>query len=255
MPSCEPVNGYHLAPGPRIAPSFSHTTAPILRLRVTANIYRVAYNVYVQGHPYQMASLQRVAEATLPTCYGTCRMLVYGAPDGKEHVALVIGSLGGPEPVLVRLHSECMTGDVFGSSRCDCGEQLAHSLDLLHKEGRGVLLYMRQEGRGIGLTNKIRAYALQDQGYDTVEANHRLGLPKDMREYGLAADMLIDLDVRQVRLLTNNPAKIAGLARHGIAVVERLPLQVPPTRYNHAYLRTKQQKMGHLLPADLALPV
>ena len=178
-------------------------------------------------------------------------MLIYGAPDGKEHVALIVGSLDSQEPALVRLHSECMTGDVFGSSRCDCGEQLAHSLGLLQREGRGILLYMRQEGRGIGLTNKLRAYALQDQGYDTVEANLTLGLPEDMRDYALSAAMLRDLGVRRVRLLTNNPAKITGVARHGIAVVERLPLQVEPSLHNRDYLRTKQVKMGHLLPLPL----
>ena len=223
------------------------SAAPILQVKVTFTVG--------EEDLITMASIQRVAEAILPTCYGTFRMLVYGAPDGKEHVALIVGSHDSQslEPVLVRLHSECMTGDVFGSSRCDCGEQLAHSLDLLQREGQGILLYMRQEGRGIGLTNKIRAYALQDRGYDTVEANLALGLPEDMRDYAVAAAMLIDLRVRQVRLLTNNPAKVTGLARHGIAVVERLPLPVQPTPHNRDYLRTKRDKMGHLLALPLVM--
>lgn len=195
-----------------------------------------------------MVSIRRVAETILPTRYGPFQMVVYEAPLGKEHVALTVGMVADGAPVLVRLHSECLTGDVFGSSRCDCGEQLDDSLCLLQDQGRGILLYMRQEGRGIGLTNKIRAYALQDQGYDTVEANLRLGLPEDMREYGDAAVMLADLGVRQVRLLTNNPSKIAGLIDHGIDVVERVPLQVPSNPHNRRYLRTKREKMGHLLP-------
>ncbi len=198
-----------------------------------------------------MLPTHRVAEAVLPTRYGAFRLLVYSTSTGKEHVALTVGHIDDEDPVLVRLHSECLTGDLFGSCRCDCGEQLEDSLHILQEQGRGILLYLRQEGRGIGLTDKIRAYALQDQGYDTVEANLTLGLPEDMREYADAAVMLRDLGVRQVRLLTNNPAKIVGLAGHGIAVVARLPLQVQPNPYNLCYLRTKQEKMGHLLSPSL----
>jgi GTP cyclohydrolase II len=182
-------------------------------------------------------------------------MFVYDTADHKEHVALTIGAIDDGEPVLVRVHSECLTGDVFGSSRCDCGEQLDHSLRLLQEEGRGVLLYLRQEGRGIGLANKISAYALQERGLDTVEANLALGLPEDMRDYRVAAEMLLDLGVRRARLLTNNPAKIEGLERHGVEVVERVPIRVPPNPSNVAYLRTKREKMGHLLQGITPLEV
>ena len=203
-------------------------------------------------------AIERVASARLPTRYGDFRLLVYQSPGQPEHLALTVGALDDGAPMLVRLHSECLTGDVFGSCRCDCGEQLADSLAYLQARGRGVLLYLRQEGRGIGLVNKIRAYAMQERGLDTVEANLALGLPEDMRDYGLAAAMLRDLGVRRVRLLTNNPAKIAGLERHGIAVVERIPLQVAANPANAGYLRTKREKMGHLLapplpPADMLL--
>lgn len=195
--------------------------------------------------------VRRVAEAKLPTGYGEFNMIVYLSPQGKEHVALTVGQIAPGEPVLVRLHSECLTGDVFGSARCDCGEQLHDSLHRLQAEGRGVLLYMRQEGRGIGLTNKIRAYALQqEQGYDTVDANLALGFPEDMRDYSEAADILKDLGITRVRLLTNNPAKIEGLERGGIEVVERLPIQVLPNPSNINYLKTKQARMDHLLPAS-----
>lgn len=191
---------------------------------------------------------RRVAKANLPTRYGDFQMLVYDTPEHEEHVALILGTIDDGEPVLVRAHSECLTGDVFGSSRCDCGDQLADSLRFLQEQGRGVLLYLRQEGRGIGLANKISAYALQEQGLDTVEANLALGLPEDMRDYRAAAEMLLDLGVRRARLLTNNPAKIEGLERYGVEVVERIPLGISPNPSNLGYLRTKREKMGHLFP-------
>lgn len=201
-----------------------------------------------------LPAIRRAAEGKLPTRYGEFAMIVYETPSGKEPVALTVGALKATEPILVRLHSECMTGDVFGSSRCDCGDQLADSLQRLQENGCGILLYLRQEGRGIGLANKIRAYALQDRGYDTVEANLVLGLPEDMRDYAEAAAMLVDLGAQEIRLLTNNPAKLAGMVRHGITVVERLPLPVRANPTNLRYLGTKQQKMGHLfslgVPAD-----
>jgi GTP cyclohydrolase II len=202
-----------------------------------------------------MSATRRVAQAGLPTRYGTFEMFVYDAPDHKEHVALTLGALDGGGPVLVRAHSECLTGDVFGSSRCDCGEQLDESLQFLQEQGCGVLLYLRQEGRGIGLAKKISAYALQEQGLDTVEANHALGLPEDMRDYRVAAEMLLDLGVRKARLLTNNPAKVEGLQRYGVEVVERVPLGISPNPSNLGYLRTKREKMGHLFPMAVALEV
>jgi 3,4-dihydroxy 2-butanone 4-phosphate synthase/GTP cyclohydrolase II len=182
-------------------------------------------------------------------------MFVYEATDSKEHVALISGFEPGTvredEAILVRLHSECLTGDVFGSRRCDCGEQLEDSMRILREQGRGVLLYLRQEGRGIGLANKISAYALQEEGLDTVQANLALGLPEDGRDYRVAADMLLDLGVHRAALLTNNPAKIEGLRSHGIEVVERLPVQVEPNPFNLRYLRTKKEKLGHLFPASI----
>jgi len=202
-----------------------------------------------------MPVTRRVAQAGLPTRYGTFEMFVYDAPEHKEHVALTLGAIDDGEPILVRAHSECLTGDVFGSSRCDCGEQLDESLRFLQEQGRGVLLYLRQEGRGIGLTKKISAYALQEQGLDTVEANLALGLPEDMRDYQAAAEMLLDLGVRRVRLLTNNPAKIEGLERHGVEVMERVPLGISPNSSNLGYLRTKRAKMGHLFPNAVAFEV
>jgi GTP cyclohydrolase II len=202
-----------------------------------------------------MPVTRRVAQAGLPTRYGTFEMFVYDAPEHKEHVALTLGAIDDGEPILVRAHSECLTGDVFGSSRCDCGEQLDESLRFLQEQGRGVLLYLRQEGRGIGLTKKISAYALQEQGLDTVEANLALGLPEDMRDYQAAAEMLLDLGVRRVRLLTNNPAKIEGLERHGVEVMERVPLGISPNPSNLGYLRTKRAKMGHLFPNAVAFEV
>ena len=182
-------------------------------------------------------------------------MFVYQATDSKEHVALTTGleagTVGEDEAILVRLHSECLTGDVFGSRHCDCGEQLEDSMRLLRDQGRGVLLYLRQEGRGIGLANKISAYALQEKGLDTVEANLALGLPEDARDYGVAAEMLLDLGIHRAALLTNNPAKIEGLRSHGVEVIERLPVQVEPNPFNIKYLRTKKEKLGHLFPASI----
>ena len=202
-----------------------------------------------------MSATRRVAQASLPTRYGNFEMFVYDTPEHKEHVALTIGAIDDGRPVVVRVHSECLTGDVLGSSRCDCGEQLNDSLRFLQEQGRGILLYLRQEGRGIGLTNKISAYALQEQGLDTVEANLALGLPEDMRDYRAAAEMLLDLGVWRVRLLTNNPAKIEGLERYGVEVVERIPLGMSPNSSNLGYLRTKREKMGHLFPKPMTLEV
>jgi 3,4-dihydroxy 2-butanone 4-phosphate synthase / GTP cyclohydrolase II len=202
-----------------------------------------------------MPSIRRVARAGLPTSHGGFGVFVYEAADRNEHVALTTGfepgTVGEDEAILVRLHSECLTGDVFGSRRCDCGEQLEDSMRLLREQGRGVLLYLRQEGRGIGLANKISAYALQEEGLDTVQANLALGLPEDARDYRVAAEMLLDLGVHRAALLTNNPAKIEGLRSHGIEVVERLPVQVEPNPFNLRYLRTKKEKMGHLFPASI----
>jgi len=193
--------------------------------------------------------VQKVTEARLPTKYGEFIAVAYRSTvDIEEHVALVKGDISGPEPVLVRVHSECLTGDVFGSLRCDCGDQIAMALQSVANEGRGVFLYMRQEGRGIGFHNKLRAYALQDQGMDTVEANEALGFAPDLRDYGVGAQILADLGLHNIRLLTNNPKKVVGLESYGLRIVETVPLVVPPNPYNFNYLRTKRKKMGHNLP-------
>ncbi|HSM49930.1 MAG TPA: bifunctional 3,4-dihydroxy-2-butanone-4-phosphate synthase/GTP cyclohydrolase II [Thermoanaerobaculia bacterium] len=192
--------------------------------------------------------VERIAAPRLPTPWGEFRLCAYRAPlTGEEHVALVAGEVDDGAPVLVRVHSQCLTGDVFGSARCDCGVQLHLALDRIAAEGRGVLLYLLQEGRGIGLVNKLRAYELQEAGHDTVEANERLGFLPDLRDYGVGAQILRDLGVRQMRLLTNNPSKFVGLAGYGLEIVERLPLEVPPTADSRAYLRAKREKLGHLL--------
>lgn len=187
-----------------------------------------------------------VAEAELPTEFGTFRIISYKSDlEPSEAVALVMGDVQGDEPVLVRVHSECLTGDVFASQRCDCGPQLHEAMRRIAQAGCGVILYLRQEGRGIGLHNKLRAYALQQEGLDTVEANEKLGFPADLRDYGVGAQILVDLGVRRMRLLTNNPKKVIGLEGYGLEVVEQLPLQIPPTPYNQNYLRTKRDKLGH----------
>jgi GTP cyclohydrolase II len=187
------------------------------------------------------------AQCRLTTAYGDFELHGFKEPaTGLEHAALCIGDVASGEPVLLRLHSECLTGDTFGSCHCDCGPQLRGALESIAKEGRGVLLYLRQEGRGIGLLNKIRAYALQEKGADTLDANRLLGLPADARDYGFAATMLRELGIGAVRLLTNNPGKIDGLAAYGVDVRERVPLQVGRNRRNGAYLDTKAHRMGHL---------
>jgi len=192
--------------------------------------------------------VQKTAQTTIPTPYGEWDLHVYQSlVDDKQHLALVQGDIRGDPPPLVRAHSECLTGDVFGSQRCDCGVQLRLAMDIIQQEGRGVVLYMRQEGRGIGLVNKIRAYSLQDAGLDTVEANEHLGFPPDPRDYGLGAQILLDLGVQKMRLLTNNPAKRVGIEAFGLEAVERIPLITEPTDRNREYLKVKQTKLGHLL--------
>ncbi len=193
--------------------------------------------------------IQKIEEADLPTKFGHFKVMVYqDAIHGEQHVALVKGDLNKDEPTLVRAHSQCLTGDTFGSIRCDCGEQLSRSMEMIEKAGKGVILYiLNHEGRGIGLANKIKAYAIQDQGVDTVEANEKLGFKPDHRDYGLGAQILVSLGVNKLRLISNNPRKFIGLAGYGLEIVDRIPLEIPPNQANRRYLKTKKEKMGHIL--------
>ncbi|EGB14890.1 GTP cyclohydrolase II [Pseudodesulfovibrio mercurii] len=206
----------------------------------------IAYRMKFDGK-----SVTKVGEAHLPTRWGNFESAAfYSEADGKTHIALYMGDIHPDQPTLVRVHSECLTGDVFGSLRCDCGPQLQDAMCMIRNEGKGVLVYMRQEGRGIGLGNKIRAYHLQDQGLDTVEANVKLGFPPDMREYGTGAQILVALGVSKMRLMTNNPKKMVGLEGYGLEVVERVPIEVGACELNERYLKTKRDKMHHLLKVD-----
>jgi 3,4-dihydroxy 2-butanone 4-phosphate synthase/GTP cyclohydrolase II len=208
----------------------------------------ISVNQLIQYRMRKEKLVRRVAETVIPTVEGEWKCIAYKAiTDPDEHVALVFGDVGGEEPTLVRVHSQCVTGDVFGSQRCDCGEQLDMAMKMITDAGRGVVVYMRQEGRGIGLHNKIRAYKLQDDGMDTVEANEALGFPPDRRDYGIGMQILVDLGLKNLRLLTNNPQKRAGLEGYDLHVVERIPIQVTPNAHNVRYLETKRKKMGHLL--------
>jgi len=193
-----------------------------------------------------------VVSVNLPTDYGIFQAKGYRSIlDEKEHLALVMGQIDDGQPVLVRVHSECLTGDVFHSRRCDCGDQLSAALEQIGRKGRGVFLYMRQEGRGIGLINKLKAYKLQEQGQDTVEANIALGFPADLRDYGVGAQILVDLGIKDVHLMTNNPRKIVGLEGYGLRVSERIPVEIAPRPENIRYLNTKKTKLGHYLTEDI----
>jgi len=193
--------------------------------------------------------VRRAATATLPTRYGgEFKIIVYeNDVDNMKHIALVKGDIQPDDEVLVRVHSECLTGDTFGSARCDCGDQLHAAMKMVEEEGKGVIVYMHQEGRGIGLVNKIKAYELQEHGRDTVEANIELGFKEDLRDYGIGAQILVDLGVRKMRLLTNNPKKIVGLQAYGLSITGRVPIEIEPTESNIHYLETKKKKMGHIL--------
>jgi 3,4-dihydroxy 2-butanone 4-phosphate synthase / GTP cyclohydrolase II len=221
----------------------------LIRVATTHDLKLISIADLIQYRRRREVLVRKVAEADLPTFYGNFRSVAYESTlDDRTHIALVCGDIGDGTDVLTRVHSECLTGDVFASLRCDCGAQLERAMQIIAEEGRGVVLYVRgHEGRAIGLTHKLRAYELQDRGRDTVEANLDLGLPVDQREYGIGAQILYDLGVRTMRLLTNNPSKRAGLEGYGLSIVDRIPLQTVPTAQNIGYLRTKREKMGHLI--------
>jgi len=220
-------------------------------LELFAKEHGLAFITVAQLVAYRLTRtrlVERIAEAHLPTKFGDFRVIGYTSVlDGREHVALVKGEPAGKTNVLVRMHSECMTGDVFGSMRCDCGQQLAAAMKQIEEEGVGAIVYLRQEGRGIGLGNKLRAYALQDEGLDTVEANEKLGFKPDLRDYGIGAQILLDLDLHSIRLLTNNPKKVVGLDGYDIEITGMESLRVEPGEHNEKYLDTKRSKLGHIL--------
>jgi 3,4-dihydroxy 2-butanone 4-phosphate synthase/GTP cyclohydrolase II len=223
----------------------------LMNLAAKFNLKIITVRSLIEYRMQRETLVQRIVTTSLPTFIGEFQLHLYRSQtDEKEHIALTKGDISGSSPVLVRVHSECLTGDVFGSRRCDCNEQLIASMQMVEREGRGIVLYMRQEGRGIGLVNKLKAYRLQDEGLDTVEANEKLGFRPDLRDYGIGAQILRDLGVSKMRLMTNNPKKVVGLHGYGLEIVERVPLEIDPNFHNERYLTAKRDKLGHLILID-----